>query len=115
MGVRAIAASELVTIFPELAPLLPDAKPNPTIDPETNKRRLFHALAQVITQLARTQPVLVTFEDLHWSDDATLELLFHLARSHSAQPVVIGLTYRGEEAGPRLARLVAESVLPRTG
>jgi DNA-binding CsgD family transcriptional regulator/tetratricopeptide (TPR) repeat protein len=106
--ILAPAASELVTIFPELAPLLPDAKPNPTIDPETNKRRLFHALAQVITQLARTQPVLVTFEDLHWSDDATLELLFHLARSHSAQPVVIALTYRGEEAGPRLARLVAD-------
>jgi DNA-binding CsgD family transcriptional regulator len=102
------AASELVTIFPELAPLLPDAKANPTIDPETNKRRLFHALAQVITQLARTQPVLVTFEDVHWSDDATLELLFHLARSHSAQPVVIALTYRGEEAGPRLSRLVAD-------
>src|SRR6476660_9763624 len=77
--VLAPAASELVTIFPELAPLLPDAKANPTIDPESNKRRLFHALAQVITQLARTQPVLLTFEDVHSSDDATLELLFHLA------------------------------------
>ncbi|HEY5414354.1 MAG TPA: AAA family ATPase [Gemmatimonadaceae bacterium] len=106
--VLAPAASELVTIFPELGPLLPDATPNTTIDPETNKRRLFHALAQVITTLARTQPVLVTFEDVHWSDDATLELIFHLARSHSTQPVVIALTYRGEEAGPQLTRLVAD-------
>jgi len=106
--VLAPAASELVTIFPELGPLLPDATPNPTLDPESNKRRLFHALAQVITQLARTQPVLLTFEDVHWSDDATLELVFHLARSHSAQPVVMVLTYRGEEAGPRLSRLVAD-------
>lgn len=106
--VLAPAASELVTIFPELAPLLPDVNANPTIDPESNKRRLFHALAQVITQLARTQPVLLAFEDVHLSDDATLELVFHLARSHSAQPVVIALTYRGEEAGPRLARLVAD-------
>ena len=106
--VLAPAASELVTLFPELGPLLPDAVPNPTIDPESCKRRLYHALAQVITLLARTQPVLVTFEDVHWSDDATLELLFHLARSHSAQPVVIALTYRGEEAGPRLSRLIAD-------
>ena len=106
--VLAPAASELVTIFPELGPLLPDAKPNPTIDPESNKRRLFHALAQVVTQLARTQPVLVTFEDVHWSDDATLELVFHLGRSLSTQPVVIALTYRGEEAGPSLSRLVAD-------
>jgi len=106
--VLAPAASELVTIFPELGPVLPDATPNPPVDPETNKRRLFHALAQVITTLARTQPVLVTFEDVHWSDDATLELVFHLARSHSTQPVVIALTYRGEEAGPQLTRLVAD-------
>jgi len=106
--VLAPAASELVTIFPELGPVLSDATPNATVDPETNKRRLFHALAQVITTLARTQPVLVTFEDVHWSDDATLELVFHLARSHSTQPVVIALTYRGEEAGPQLTRLVAD-------
>jgi DNA-binding CsgD family transcriptional regulator len=106
--VLAPAASELVTLFPELGPLLPDAVPNPAIDPESSKRRLYHALAQVITLLARTQPVLVTFEDVHWSDDATLELIFHLARSHSAQPVVIALTYRGEEAGPRLSRLIAD-------
>ena len=46
-----------------------------------DKRRLFHALAQVTTLLARTQPVLLAFEDVHWSDDATLELIFHLARS----------------------------------
>jgi len=106
--VLAPAASELVTIFPELGPVLPDATPNSTTDPETNKRRLFHALAQMITTLARTQPVLVTFEDVQWSDDATLELVFHLARSHSTQPVVIVLTYRGEEAGPQLSRLVAD-------
>jgi DNA-binding CsgD family transcriptional regulator len=102
------AATELVTLFPELGSVLPDAAPLPTVDPESAKRRLFHSLAQVITAVARTQPVLVTFEDVHWSDDATLELIFHLARSHSAQPVVIGLTYRGEEAGPRLTRVIAD-------
>ena len=106
--VLAPAASELVTIFPELAPLLPDAVPNPTIDPESGKRRLYHALGQVVTQIVRTQPVLVTVEDVHWSDDATLELIFHLARSHSAQSVVIVLTYRGEEMSPRLSRLIAD-------
>ena len=86
----------------------PTRRPSATIDPESDKRRLFHALAQVVTLLARTQPVFIAFEDVHWSDDATLELVFHLARSHASQPVVIALTYRGEEAGPRLARLVAD-------
>src|SRR6185503_2129715 len=60
------------------------------------------------TLVARTQPVLLAFEDIHWSDDATLELIFHLARSHATQPVVIALTYRAEEVEPRLARLIAD-------
>jgi DNA-binding CsgD family transcriptional regulator/tetratricopeptide (TPR) repeat protein len=106
--VLAPAAAEMVAIFPELRPLLPDANPSPTIDPESDKRRLFHALAQAITALARTQPVCLAFEDVHWSDDATLDLIFHLARSHAAQRVAIALTYRREEIGERLARLIAD-------
>lgn len=106
--VFAPAATELVTMFPELRPLLPDAPPAAGIDPESDRRRLFHALSQVVTALARTQPVLVAFEDVHWSDDATLELIFHLARSHASHRVIIALTYRAEEAGPRLARLIAD-------
>ena len=106
--VLAPAASELVAAFPELRPLLPDANPSATIDPESDKRRLYHALANAVTNLARAQPVLLAFDDVHWSDDATLELVFHLARSHVAQPVVIALTYRAEDAGPRLTRLIAD-------
>ena len=102
------AANDLVSIFPELQPLLPEATPSASVDPESDRRRLFHLLAQTITVLARTQPVFIAFEDVHWSDDATLELVFHLARTHAAQRVAIALTYRGEEAGPRLARLVAD-------
>lgn len=102
------AVAELSAIFPELRSILPDATPCPSVDPESDKRRLFHALAQTITLLARTQPVFLAFEDVHWSDDATLDLIFHLARSHASQPVLIALTYREEEAGPRLVRLVAE-------
>jgi len=106
--VLAPAAAELVTLFPELQSLLPETLPAPTSDPDTDKRRLFHAVARTITLLSHTQPVFLAVEDVHWCDDATLDLVFHLARSHSAQSVCIVLTYRGEEVGPRLARLIAE-------
>ena len=106
--VLAPAAAELVALFPELQPLLPETTPSPTSDPDTDKRRLFHAVARTITLLSHTQPVFIAVEDVHWCDDATLDLLVHLARSHTAQPVVVTLTYRGEEVGPRLARLIEE-------
>jgi DNA-binding CsgD family transcriptional regulator len=106
--VLAPSAPELVALFPELQPLLPETPPTPTSDPDTDKRRLFHAVARTITLLSHTQPVFIAVEDVHWCDDATLDLIVHLARSHTAQPVVITLTYRGEEVGPRLARLIEE-------
>src|SRR5262245_48196214 len=49
--VLAPAATELVTIFPELRSILTDATPLASSDPESDKRRLFHALTQAITQL----------------------------------------------------------------
>jgi DNA-binding CsgD family transcriptional regulator/tetratricopeptide (TPR) repeat protein/ABC-type cobalamin/Fe3+-siderophores transport system ATPase subunit len=102
------AASDLVTLFPELRSILPDATPGRTVDPELGRRRLFHSLAHAVSRIAHTQPVVLAFEDVHWSDDATLELIFHLARSEASHPVAVVLTRRPDEGGLRLAQLVAE-------
>ena len=106
--VLAPAAAELVRAFPELAPLLADPPPLQALDPEQERRRLFHAVGETITTLARTQPVLLAIEDLHWGDEASLDLLLHLARRVATQPVVLGLSYRSDEAAPPLHRLLAE-------
>src|SRR5512146_288488 len=102
------AVPELVAMFPELRAVLADVNPSAAIDPESDKRRLFRSLVEALSAVARTQPIFIAFEDVHWTDDATLDLVFHLARSHASQPVIIALTYRGDEAGPRVERLVAD-------
>ena len=102
------AAAELTAVFPEVRPLLPDVVPSTPSDPDSDKRRLFHALARMVGALAQTQPVFIAFEDVHWSDDATLDLVFHLARSGASQRVIIGLTRRSDEGTPRLERLIGE-------
>jgi len=102
------AAAELTAVFPELRPILPDVLPSAPSDPDSDKRRLFHALARMIGALAQRQPVFIAFEDVHWSDDATLDLVFHLARSGASQRVIIGLTRRSDEGTPRLERLIGE-------
>ena len=81
----AAAASELVTLFPELAPVFPDAELREARDPEEDRRRLFHAFAEPIRALGRVQPLLLVIEDVHWSDDATLDLMRHLARGIEAE------------------------------
>ena len=102
------AAAELTAVFPELRPILPDVVPSPPSDPDSDKRRLFHALARMIGALAQRQPVFIAFEDVHWSDDATLDLVFHLARSGASQRVIIGLTVPRRGGRPRLERLIGE-------
>lgn len=56
------------------------------------------------------QPTLLIVEDLHWADDATLDLLRHLGRRIAALPVLLVLSYRDEAlAGDHpLTRLLGE-------
>ena len=49
----------------------------------------------------RGQPTLAVFEDLHWADDATLDLVGFLARRVSGCPVLLVCTYRDDELGLR--------------
>ncbi len=104
----ASAAAELVTLFPELGPLFPDTAPRRVLDPEEDRRRLFHAMTDAVHALGRVQPLMIVIEDVHWSDDATLDLVLHLARRIGPQPIALVLTFRSDELGPRLARLLAD-------
>jgi DNA-binding CsgD family transcriptional regulator/tetratricopeptide (TPR) repeat protein len=51
--------------------------------------------------LAGNKPSVVVFEDVHWADDATLDLLRYLGRRIDAAPVLLIVTYRDDELGPR--------------
>ena len=106
--VFAAAAPELLALFPELHFALPGVTPSASVDPEMDKRRLFHGMSQSIGQLADAQPVLLAFEDVHWSDDASLDLILHLIRANASRRLAIALTYRGEEVGQGLERLIGE-------
>jgi DNA-binding CsgD family transcriptional regulator len=47
------------------------------------------------------QPSLVAFEDVHWADDATFDLLRFLGRRVGACRSLIVATYRDDEVGPQ--------------
>src|SRR5450631_2688607 len=52
-------------------------------------------------ELLEQGPTLVVFEDLHWADEATLDLLKYLGRRIQSTRAMIVLTYRDDEVGPR--------------
>jgi len=106
--VMAASAAWLVELFPELTVTLPHLTPTPSPDPQQEKRRLFQALAQTITEIAQDQPLIVVIEDLHWCDSTSLEFLLLLARRIPSQPILFLVTYRGEDTTPELTHFLAE-------
>src|SRR5216684_2760099 len=101
-------ARELHQLLPDVVPLPPDRVPMSSSDPEQEKHRLFAALTQFFTGQATKQPVLLIIEDIHWSDDASLEFLYYLARRCSAHPLLLLLAYRSDEVRPNLRHFLAQ-------
>jgi DNA-binding CsgD family transcriptional regulator/tetratricopeptide (TPR) repeat protein len=109
--VRAVlgaAAPELAKIVPELVALLPGVSPSPVLEPAHEKRRLVESLVVLCERLAAERPLLLAVEDLHWSDEASLEVLLALARRIAAQPILLLATYRSDEVHPELRHFLAE-------
>lgn len=58
----------------------------------------------VLAQLQRTNaPVICVIEDVHWADNGTLDFIRFLGRRISGLPVLLILTFRGNEVSPHHA------------
>ncbi|MET0695778.1 MAG: AAA family ATPase [Propionibacteriaceae bacterium] len=62
-------------------------------DPAVRRAALF---SQVRTALGRS-PTLLLLEDLHWADEATLDLVRYLARRLDGVPLLVVATFRDDE------------------
>src|SRR5262245_482644 len=96
------------TLTAELATLLSVASLAAPLDPQREKRRLFQAFEQFLQQ--QPTPLLLVIEDLHWSDDISLEFLLSFARRVAARFTMLLLTYRQEDVHthPALLHFLAE-------
>src|SRR5439155_639705 len=54
--------------------------PRPQLTPEREKEVAFDALLRLLVRRAADRPVVVAFEDLHWADPTTLQLLSLIVR-----------------------------------
>ena len=92
-------AGELARLLPELSKRVPDLPPALSSDPETERYRLFDAVASWLAATAAEQPLLLVLEDLQWAAKPTLLLLRHVLGSHEAQRLLVVITYRDDEVG----------------
>jgi class 3 adenylate cyclase len=102
------SAPDLAQLFPELGRL---GRAEATTGIE--RHRLAVAFQHLFRAFARESPVLLVLEDLHWADEASLELLRHLARELRDARVTILATYRSDEMHRRHPLLSALAELER--
>jgi class 3 adenylate cyclase len=98
---RAAPPEEDVALIADLLSLpASERHPPPNLSSQRKKERTLEALIRQIEGLARRQPVVVVFEDAHWIDPTSRELL-DLAIEHvRSLPVLLIVTFRPEFQPP---------------
>ena len=88
---------------PLLAPLLDIPLPEqrkPNLAPAELRRRQLAALTNWAIASARVQPLVLAFEDLHWADPTTLDVLHGIAERGALAPLFAVATTRPEFRPP---------------
>ncbi|HEY1429172.1 MAG TPA: AAA family ATPase, partial [Candidatus Tumulicola sp.] len=106
--------ASLATIAPELRRrlTLPELS---QLTAEGERIRLFDALARALTDLAAQRPLLCIFEDLHWAQQATCDLVEFLARRIAGTRVMLVITHRSDDMPPSHPLHGVRAVAQRAG
>lgn len=89
---------------------IPDNATTAAFDPRLRQEALFTLAIELVERHARTRPLLLLIEDIHWMDEVSLGLTLALGRVMDRFPVMLLLTHRppvGEDEAllPDLSRL----------
>ena len=92
---------EDAALFAEMLSLPNDGRyPALELAPEQRRQRALEALMSQLAGLARQQPVLMIFEDAHWIDPTSLEVLGRTVDRIKTLPALLIVTFRPEFNAP---------------
>jgi DNA-binding SARP family transcriptional activator len=86
-----------VALVAELLGLAMDARyPAPDLTPEQKREMIFSVLLRRLDDAAMHGPVAIVFEDVHWIDPTSLDLLDRIIARVASLPVMLIITFRTE-------------------
>jgi adenylate cyclase len=112
-GLRALGArtEEADAIAPALSYMLgvEDAKPR-DVEPEQLQRQIALAARALVERRVQQEPLMIVVDDLHWADNASVDLLRNVVDHLADRPLMVLLSHRPEARPPLVAR-AAQSVI----
>ena len=112
-------AADIAEIVPEIRRKLTDLELSPSLQPEQARFRLFDSITFFLKSAARSQPLMLILDDLHWADEPSLLLLSFLAQQLADSCIFVLGCYRDVELSRQhplsatLAQLSREQVFQR--
>ena len=104
--------TEVSRLLPELGEAISKMPGIMPLDSPGAQSRFFESMTQMLMALC-AGPIagIALFDDLHWADEASVDLLTYIVRRLRGRPVLIVATWRTEDVGAddRLRRLVSEA------
>ena len=91
--------AEVADLFAELLGLAAH-QPSQPADPQARRRNLLNALIAQLENLARRGPVLMLFEDVHWADPTSIDLLTLAIGRLERLPILLVVTFRPDYQPP---------------
>jgi ATP/maltotriose-dependent transcriptional regulator MalT len=99
--------AELASVFPSLRSLGAGAEQPRTA---AERFRAHYAVRELIERLAARQPLALIFDDIHWSDEASLELLSYLLRRPAQAAVFAVVALRTGQASAAITAAIEDGV-----
>jgi predicted ATPase/class 3 adenylate cyclase len=87
-------SEEDVALFADLLSIPVYGSSNFNLSPQRKREKTFEGLSRQLDRIAAERPVLMIFEDAHWSDPTTLELLDLSINQILRLPVLLIVTFR---------------------
>ena len=107
LGLEALWSVEQVEELAEIIPSVRTRADGAATSVAAERYRTHRAVRGLLELLARERPLVLVLDDLHWSDDASIELLAALLRREPDAPVLLALGFRPGQAPAGLVRALA--------
>jgi predicted ATPase len=105
MLAQSSTSAQDAALFAELLSLSNDGRyPALELTTQQRRRRTLEALVLQVADLSRQNPVLMIFEDAHWTDPTSLELFGRIVDRIPTVRVLLIATYRPEFEPPWIGR-----------
>ena len=93
----------VAAVFPSMASI-DQAVEYPTS--ATERFRVHRAVRELLERVATRRPLVLVLDDLHWSDDASLELISYLVRHPPDAEVLVAMALRPGQGDPNVIRMI---------